>query len=370
MLTFLLALACSPPPEPQVVSSKDIRAGSERMVCAGLKQEDAALRQLAAETIKNSHIVTDCACERAIYDGKWDPIILNGFAGARDESLACLGNLLADKAQPERAKLAEALIRIPAARPSLVAAARTETDPTVRSAAMLVLRGTKDATELAWLVDTMRGASDDTVRAAAARALYAQPAASNSLREVAVAADVPAVVRGAAVSSYLAGEQADRDVVACAALSDAAPEVRFQAARSSKASKSVERVACLTAALNADEPDDDVRAAVLAAVLSSPSPAAAKALCDALPGWTRAVVKERRPPEAIDIARAQNIRAPDDSYACFQKAAAAGGYTCAGRAYLLGWFKDVGGKVGVPNCHAGGAPVAGGGTPSNEVSFE
>ncbi len=369
MLTLFLALACSPPPEPDVVTSKDIRAGSERMVCAGLKQDDASLRQLAAETIKNGRVQTDCACERALYDGKWDPVILNGFAGARDESLACLGNLLDDKTQPERVKLAEALIRIPAARPSLVTAAKQETDTAVRSAAMLVLRGTKDAGELAWLVDTMKGNGDPAVRAAAATALYAQPAVSNALRDVAGAADVPGVVRGAAVSSYLAGEQADRDAVACKALSDSAPEVRLQAARGSKASKSAERVACLTSALNAAEPDNDVRAAVLAAVMSSPMPAAATALCDALPTWTRAVVKERRPPESLDIARAQNNRAPDDSYACFQKAAAAGGYSCAGRAYLLGWFKDVGGKVGVPNCNGGAAP-AGGGAASNEVSFE
>ena len=368
MLTLLLALACSPPPEPQVVTSKDIRAGSERMVCAGLKQEDAALRQLAAETIKNSRIVTDCACERALYQGKWDPVILNGFAGAKDASLACLGNLLEDKAQPERTKLAEALIRVPAARPSLVTAAKNETDPGVRSAAMLVLRGTKDAGELSWLVDTMQGNGDDTVRAAAATALYAQPAASNALREVAASADIPGVVRGAAVASYLAGDAADRDAVACKALADTAPEVRMQAARSSKASKSPERVGCLTSALNAEEADNDVRAAVLSAVMSSPSPAAAKALCEALPAWTRAVVKERRPPESLDIARAQNNRAPDDSYACFQKASAAGGYTCAGRAYLLGWFKDVGGKVGVPNCNGGAAP--GVGAASNEVSFE
>ncbi len=90
-------------------------------------------------------------------------------------------------------------------------------------------------------------------------------------------------------------------------------------------------------------------------------------LCDAIPAWGRMYVRDAKPEPGVDVARAQNDRDHENSYACFQKHQSASGLSCQGRAWIAGWYKDVGGAIGVPRCGAGGGVAAPAG---NEVSFE
>jgi hypothetical protein len=361
LLLSLLACGAS---EPAFVFLDDVERaagrGETHVVCAGLRMEDAEVRARAAELVKDNKLDAPCACEPGHWTqgGRWDPVVLEALRGADQPSLACLGDALKDTALADRPGLAALLARVPAARAGMVAAAKSDPDPAVRAAAMAAMRGTKDAAERAWLLDTLAHDAAPQVRAGAAAALVAQADAAAGLAG-AVTGDSSPEVRGAAIASLAqVGGAAQLDAAACAALSDAAPEVRLRAAESLRATRNAAQLACLGARLAGEEPDARVRAAVLAAVAASPAPEAAAALCDAVLPWTRAVVKDAPPPAELDIARAQNNRDPEGSFACFQRAAAqVGGLPCAARAYVLGWFHDVGGGVVAPNCKGGPAPA-------------
>jgi hypothetical protein len=158
------------------------------------------------------------------------------------------------------------------------------------------------------------------------------------------------------------------DAALCGALSeDADPGVCAAAASLMKGTRDPEQLACLGARL-AVETDPQADAAVLDALESSGAPEAADALCKGIAPWVKAHVTDQVPEDAAGILRAQNDRDPDHSYDCAATAMKqAGGFTCHGREYVATFYKDVGGKVGVPDCD--GKRKSSGGA-SNEVSFE
>ena len=95
----------------------------------------------------------------------------------------------------------------------------------------------------------------------------------------------------------------------------------------------------------------------------TPCPVGSDVLCDVIPAWVKTYVKDAPPSEGDDILRAQNNRDFERSYACAQAAARqAGSYTCAGKAYVGAFYREVGGKSGVPSC-------GGGSRASNEIVF-
>ncbi|MDP2313263.1 MAG: HEAT repeat domain-containing protein [Pseudomonadota bacterium] len=369
MLFLLLACVDS---EPAFVSVRDLdkahASADTPALCAGLRMKDAPTRESAAEKLKDYAYDSSCLCERLQYDGRWDPSILSGLAKATDaEKTGCVGTLLDDAAQPERPALVTALLKIPVARARIVTAAASDADPTVRAAAMTVFRNSKDPAELAQVQGWLASDPDATVRAAAASALLGQAAAEGALRD-ATSKDQDPGVRAAALATYHSLKVADFDTVACAALlEDAAPAVRLAALDTMRATRDPEQLDCLRRRATTQEDAPEVRAALLKTLASTAAPEAAKVLCDTIPWWVKTYVKDAAPGEGDDILRAQNDRDFERSYDCVQTAVRqAGGYTCAGRAYVGAFFRDLGGKAGVPSC---GGTGGAGGAASNEVVF-
>jgi hypothetical protein len=324
-------------------------------------------RSLAAEKLKDYGFSAPCLCERLTYKGKWDAAILGGLKGAKDEKVACAGDLLDDAALADRPGLARALVPIPAAHPRLRKAAAEDADPAVRAAALDVYRGTKDAAEVDLLAKGLASNPDAAWRAGAARALLGQPAAEATLT-TAARQDADPGVRAAALNSLHAVHGEGLDAALCGALAeDADAGVRGAAAALMKGTRDPEQIACLAARIGL-ETDAMTDAAVLDTLKASSDPAAAKALCDGIGPWVKTHVKDALPEEPAGILRAQNDRDPEKSYDCAAAAMKqAGGFTCHGREYVAAFYKDVGGKVGVPDCDG---KRKGGGRASNEVSFE
>jgi hypothetical protein len=122
-----------------------------------------------------------------------------------------------------------------------------------------------------------------------------------------------------------------------------------------RATRDPEQLACLTERLDKEESAPEVRAALLKTLSSSADPVAARALCDAIPGWVKRYVRDAAPSEGDDILKAHNNRDFEKSYDCAQAAMRqSGGYTCHGKAYVGAFFRDVGGKASVPNCDGKG----------------
>ncbi len=368
MLFLLLACVDS---EPNFVSVRDLdkahASGDTSALCAGLRMKDGATREAAATKLKDYAFDSSCLCERIQYEGRWDAPILSGLAKATDaEKVGCVGTLLDDPAQPERTALVTALLKIPVARAHLVKAAGVDPDPTVRAAALTVFRNTKDPAELAQVQGWLATDPDATVRAAAAGALLGQPGAEAALRDAATKDTEPAV-RAAALTTYPSLKPADLDTVSCKALlEDTSPEVRIAALGTMRATRDAEQLACLRQRATVEEASPEVRAALLKTLAGSAAPEAAAVLCDIIPSWVKTYVKDAAPGEGDDILRAQNDRDFERSYDCVGAAVKqGGGYTCAGRAYVGAFFRDLGGKASVPTCGAGGAPRAA----SNEIVF-
>lgn len=366
---LLLLLACVDS-EPAFVSTRELdkalATGDTAALCAGLRMKDASTREAAADKLKDYPFDSACLCERLQLDGRWDPAVLAGLAKADDvEKVGCVGTLLDDPAQPERTALVTALLKIPAARARMVSAAASDADPAVRAAAMTVYRNSKDAAELTQVQGWLAADANPAVRAGAAVALLGQSSAEGALRD-AVGKDSDTAVRAAALTTYPSLKPADLDVVTCKALlEDASPDVRIAALGTMRATRDAEQLACLRQRATTEDPSPEVRAALLQTLASSAAPEAAAVLCDVIPSWVKAYVKDAAPAEGDDILRAQNDRDFERSYECVQAAVkAGGGYTCAGRAYVGAFFRDLGGKAGVPTCGAGSARAA-----SNEIVF-
>ena len=206
--------------------------------------------------------------------------------------------------------------------------------------------------------------SDPGVRAAAAAALFGQPTADAALAE-AVRKDADPKVRGAALVAWHVGKPANFAEVACAMLmEDPEPAARLAALTEMKATRDPALLACLKQRAMTEETSPEVRAALLRTLASSAAPEAAQVLCDAIPDWVRMYVKDAAPEEGDDILKAQNDRDFEKSYDCVQAAVRkGGGYTCAGRAYVGAFFRELGGKGPVPSC--GGGPARA----SNEIVF-
>ncbi len=367
MLLFLLGCVGS---EPAFVSVRDLdkalASGDTPALCAGLRMKDDETRREAAEKLKDYGFDSACLCERLKRDGRWDPPVLSGLSGSKDaEKTGCAGTLLDDAAGPERVALVTALLKLPTARARLATAAATEADPAVRAAAMAVYRGTKDPAEIALLTEMLAKDADPSVRAGAAGALLGQATAASALRS-AVGSDPAANVRGAALETYHSLHPADFDAVVCAALmADPEPAVRIAALSTLRATRDPEQLACLRQRATTAEPAPEARAALLRALGSSSAKEAADILCDAIPGWVKAYVKDAPPAEEDDILKAQNDRDFERSYDCVQAAVRqSGGYTCAGRVYVTGYFRGLGGKSAMPGCAGGGQRPA-----SNEIVF-
>ncbi|MSQ02294.1 MAG: hypothetical protein EXR71_10460 [Myxococcales bacterium] len=368
-MLLALILACDPP-MPTYIDKKMIEKahihGDTHILCGGLNMKEDTTRGAAADILATVEPPESCLCEHLMRDGAWDPPVLRSMGRAKDDLHAeCAGALLDRPKLADRAGLVTQLARIkaPSVVARLTAAAREDADPLVRAAAMAILRPAKDADALA-LVTAALSDANPAIRTAAATSLAGIDAAAGALASAAKDAD--AGVRAAAIAA-LRGTSRFAEVACPALASDAEPGVRAATAAAMSGTRDEAVLACLRTHMLENEADPGVRGAMLLSLRKTTAPAAASALCDAIPFWIRTYVGAE-PPERegpADILFAQNDRDFERSYECVQKALKAGGYRgCGQRYYLNDWFHELGGKNAVPRrCDQ---PAGGGG---REITF-
>jgi hypothetical protein len=350
---------------PNYVESHDVDTafgqGRLNTVCRGLEMTKPETREHTAETLRkvegNDQFVKDCLCTHVkTKDGKWDEAVGKGMSGEkRDDLVACFTAAMMDPALPNRDVAIAQVAKMPApgAKKALAELATTPSMKTEdRVAAIRTLKG---FTEYQTQLLSLMADGDGAVRAAAAASL------SNNKDPAVVAAMVKAyqedpegAVRANALQSLKAADVPESDEMLCKAMmEDAAPEVRANAILGFKGTKKDSVIECLRKRAMTEETNPNVRTALLTTLKSSPSPGAAKILCDAIPFWLRTYNKEDIPDKipGTDIIGAQNDRDFENSYACLQKAYAnSSGYSCFAKMYAGWWFRQVGGTAYVPKC--------------------
>lgn len=333
-----------------------------KVVCKGLEMEDPETRTHAMEKLDEvtDPVAAECTCQFA-WDSAahtFDAAILEGLEGSdREDLVACFLPALDDAQLAERATLVNMLnkTRVPAVKERMAGIAKDSTqDAEVRAAAIAALAGSMEPAQVATLRELL-GDKEGTIRAAAAKALKGQSddetlaALRNSLET-----DTEPEVRAAALK-VLKGAKVDdaTDLVCKAMIDDESPIVRKAAVLSFKGTKRQEAMDCLRRKTLTEEPDGEVRGALLSVIKGSPHEDAGDVLCDAIPFFMRTYIKDRDPSKVpgTDIAAAQNDRDFENSYACYQAALRkTSGWSCRGRQYVAGWYREVGGKSHVPRC--------------------
>lgn len=365
---LLLFLACSSPPPTFIDKAgidKEIPRANTVAICAGMAMKDAGTRGYAAEKIATWKPAQDCACDHLQRDGSWDGPVLRGLKQATDDKTAgCVAALLDQPALPDRAALVSTIasMKVPMVQARLAVAAKTDADPAVRAAAMVALRPDKDAAARELVISALAD-GNALVRAGAAKALSGVDEAASALSGATKDSDPG--VRAAALVSLKAIESFAFADVACSLLStDPDATVRATAAATMQGTRDQTMFTCLGTHMATKEESGEVRMAMLTTLRKSTSQASSDILCDAIPFWTRTYVGDGPVDRDsdIDIVGAQNARDFNRSYECVEKAWKAGSYSCWQKGYLADYYRDLGGKVGVPKC-GGGTRI------SNEVSF-
>lgn len=366
MLLFLLACA-SPPPSfiDKAGIDKAIPSGNTVAICAGMTMKDAGTRGYAAERIATWKPAQDCACDHLERDGGWDGPVVRGLKNATDDKVAgCVAGLLDKPELPKRPELVAAIasMKVPMVQARLKKAATDDSDPAVRAAAMVALRPGKDPEALALVIAAAKDA-DAQVRAGAVSALAGIADASTTLSEATKDAD-PSVRAAAIVSLKSIDNFAFADVACPLLASDPEASVRATAAAAMQGTRDEALLRCLGAHMAEKEESGEVRMAMLTTLRKSSTPLSNDILCDAIPFWTRTYVADGpvTRDSDVDIVGAQNARDFNRSYECVERAWKAGGYSCWQKGYLADYYRDLGGKVGVPKC-GGGTQI------SNEVTF-
>jgi hypothetical protein len=204
------------------------------------------------------------------------------------------------------------------------------------------------------MLEMLKSEPNETVRAAAARAL--EDHKGDEVKDALLAAsqtDEAAPVRLAAVEVLADGHDKATDAMLCKVmLEDEAPEVRAAAVASFKGTKSKRGVDCLRKRLVTKEEDANVRQTLLDSLAASPRKEASAALCDNIGPFVRMYLRDKMLSKVggADIVEAQNNNHWEASYDCVSKAMGQGGYSCFARNYLAHWFTELGGSAKPPHC--------------------
>lgn len=366
LLLAALSTACDSTPR-YVQSSVEIDDAFARQnyktICVGLAMQDEEIVRYASSRLSEVEdpIAAECMCENAYdaTDHTWNRGALDGLEGTgRQDMVECFLPALDDPAAPDRGDLVSMLIasRGPQVKARMaVLAKNTSEDPETRAAAVGALGGTQEADQVAILVELLGGDAEASVRAAAAKALVGQKSADveAALRK-ALSDDSDAGTRSAALKTLKGLKVDDADALVCTAMiEDESAEVRKAAVLSYKGTKRDTAIDCLRKKALTEEPDGEVRRALLTVLKSSPNEGAPKVLCDAIPFFMKTYITDKHPSEVpgTDIAAAQNDRDWENSYACFQGALRkTSGWSCHGKQYVRHWYKEVGGSTSVPRC--------------------
>jgi hypothetical protein len=358
---ILLFAACDV--APNFVDSRDVEdaAAHERWatVCRGLEMEHEKTRRVATRKLLASGVPEgkSCICQFVGKEsGDWDAAIVEGLAGATDDSIVgCFAEMVRNPALPRRAEAVHALGRTnaPTTRTTLSAIAVDPGDPAARKVAIEAVGGFEE--NRAAMLTLLSDDADPAIRSAAAAALsIAKTKNVRSQLVKAAKSDPDGQVRGAALrAAKKAGAPGAHAMVCDAMLNDPSPEVRKEAVLAFKGTKRDSSVVCLRKKAFTIEEDADVREAMLTVLKSSPNDNAAQILCDAIPFWMRSYVKEDIPDKipGTMIVKAQNDRDWDRSYKCFQKAyRQSRGYSCFAKMHVALWFREVGGTSHAPKC--------------------
>ncbi len=371
LLLLLLPLAaCSPTPRTVTIEEVDQAAvmGRPRAVCRGLDMADDAVRRFAAEKIAPNPDpdLQACLCAHVLRDGAWDAAVLSGLEGSERDDLAdCFADLLDRPGTDRPDALVEgiAATRAPAVKARLQAFAARPGDDRARAAAVKALAGPMEPDRATFLLGLLSSDPAPAVRAAAATALGGRddPTVAGALR-TAFEQDAAAEVRFAAMESLGGTRAGDLDALQCQALlHDPDPRVRRAAILNFKGTRSERAIACLRERAFSEEPDGEVRQALLDTLKSSPHEGAAAILCDAIPFFLEHYVKDDIPqmiPGTL-ITIAQNDRDWPRSLECAQKAhARASRYDCYGRQHIANWVRELGGSARAPRCPKTDGPTA------------
>ncbi len=366
MIITLLLAACEIPPSYVEISDIDdaLPRKHYKTMCVGLTMSKDSVKQYATERMRSITdpdgiaIANACICDNiADPDLGWDRGIAAGLVGEKsDDAVACFAELVADPSLQDREQALNALTSIPApaARKALAKVATTPGEPvSMRIRALESVGAMEDFRED--VLEVLAADPEAEVRAAAATAL-----AGAGKNKVVIAAlkrateDKAGAVRGAALKSLkrLTGSSVD-DELCKAMMEDPDPAVRRAAVGAFQGTKRASAIACLRERALAYEEDASVRETMLKVLKSSPHDDAAKILCDAIPFWMRSYVKTDLPDQlpGTDIAKAQNDRDWERSYACLERAyRSSSGYSCFAKMYIGYWFGQVGGKAYIPAC--------------------
>lgn len=353
---------------PSKVNTQDLEAaavtGKMKTLCRGLEMRDDDVRRYAAEKLDmvTEPIAAECICTTLTAGPGaeklgWDPAIVEGLKRtSRDDLAGCVVAVAKRSDLKERLRAVSTMTSMtaPVARQALIdiaVEAGAETD--VRLSALNAVAGAP-ATK-AQVLGLLASDAEPTVRRAAATGLGAlvEPDVTAALLKAA-AEDADGAVRGAALLGVKRHGVAEADAMLCTAMqNDESAAVRAVAIGAFKGTKRPEGVECLRKAAMVEQPDAEVRAKLLMVLKSSPTPEAAKVLCDAIPFWVKTYLKEGMVDKvpSSDIIRAQNDRDWDKSLACVEAAQRqAGGYSCYGKKYVASWVKELGGNSFEPKC--------------------
>lgn len=364
MITWMTACERTP----SKVNTQDLEAaavtGKLKTLCRGLEMRDDDVRRYAAEKLDmvTEPIAASCVCSTLTAGPGaeklgWDPSIVEGLhRTSRDDLAACVVEVAKRPDLRERLRAVSTMTTMtaPVARQALIDIAvepGAETD--VRLSALTAVAGSP-ATK-AQVLGLLANDADAAVRRAAATGLGAlvEPDVTAALLKAA-ADDADGAVRGAALLGVKRHGVAEADAMLCTAMQqDESAAVRAVAIGAFKGTKRPEGVDCLRRAAMVAQPDAEVRAKLLTVLKSSPTPEAAKVLCDAIPFWVKTYLKEGMVDKvpSSDIIRAQNDRDWDKSLACVEAAQRqAGGYSCYGKKYVASWVKELGGNAFEPKC--------------------
>lgn len=353
---------------PSKVTTQDLEGaavtGKMKTLCRGLEMRDDDVRRYAAEKLDmvTEPVAVECLCP-TLSQGPgaeklgWDPAIVEGLKRtSRDDMASCVVELAKRSDLKNRLVIVSTMTSMtaPVARQALAdIAVEAGADTDVRLSALNAIAGSP-ATKGA-VLGLLAADADPAVRRAAAMGLGAlvEPDVTAALLKAA-ADDSDGAVRGAALLGVKRHGVAEADDMLCKAmLEDESGAVRSVAIGAFKGTKRLEGVACLRKAAMTAQPDAEVRAKLLTVLKSSPTPEAAKVLCDAIPFWVKTYLKEGMVDKvpSSDIIRAQNDRDWDNSFACVSAAQrASGGYSCYGKKYVASWVKELGGNAFEPKC--------------------
>lgn len=363
MLLLTMLFGCEVAPR-HVYETSEVDAfllrGAVASACVGLENRtDDTLRAYTAERLLErgqDRTANDCLCNALIREDEHraDFAILGALEGSRRNDLArCAAAGMEDAELPEKDRLANGVARLDADA-GYQALGQVATGAGALPLRLAAIQGMRHGPGTKKPLLTLLEAEEPELRAAAATSLTGRSGRDLEKAARDLLADDPALeVRAAALGLLVGTEAAGAQRTVCKVLmEDPEATMRIGAAKAFHGSRERGAIDCLKRRLLEDEGNPAVRTTAMDALGASPSDRAAEALCDLIGPMMKSYVKDRiaEETEGVDIARHQNDRDHERSYACVEQALRTPGLSCYARNHLGRWMNDLGGKAARPWC--------------------